>query len=122
MSDNQPLLSLHTWVSLPNEVRQRIRNHFQIPQSSHVMVSDGVLETDGTTPEDFKHLSISKMQEYTGNESTDFHVQFGLVVDKINEEISPTPVTAPVIQPVAEIISEPVAPKPKKNAKKNKQV
>ncbi len=99
-----PILSLHTWVSLPNEVRHRIRATFSIPRSSNTVVNDGRLETDGTTNEDFKHLTVSKMQEYLDTEVDDFHKLFDLVVAKVTDEML-----------------NPVTPKPsKKDAKKEK--
>lgn len=87
---NPPILSIHMWVSLPNEVRYRIRTLFNIPRSSNTIVSDGVIETDGTTNEDFKALTIEKMQNYLGETSTDFHKLFDKVVAKIIEEMNPT--------------------------------
>lgn len=101
------ILSMHTWVSLSNEQRYRIRALFNIPRSSHVVVNDGKVETDGTTVEDFKHLTVDKMQEYLGNKSEDFHKLFDLVVAKIQDEIEGK---------VPEIIKEDV----KKTTKKNK--
>lgn len=79
-----PTLSLHTWVSLPTEQRDRIRIIFKIPRSGNTVVFDGRVETDGTTPEDMKHLTIEKMQEYLEDESTDFHKLFDKVLLKIN--------------------------------------
>ncbi len=63
----QITLSNHTWVSLPNEVRHKIRIAFKIPRSSNTVVDDGKVLTDGTTDEDLKHLTTEKMQEYLGN-------------------------------------------------------
>ncbi len=76
------------WVSLPNEVRYRIRSLFGIPRSSSTIVNDGRVDTDGTTHEDFKHLTIEKMQKYLSNDSTDFHKLFDLVVAKVIDELS----------------------------------
>lgn len=82
-----PILSISMWVSLPIEVRRRIRNLFGIPRSSNTVVNDGVVETDGTTKEDFQHLTINKMQRFLQDESMDFHKLFDLTVAKINEDI-----------------------------------
>ena len=83
----QPIISLHMWVSLPNEVRHRIRALFSIPRSSNTVVNDGRIETDGTTNEDFKHLTIDKMQKYLNDTSSDFHKLFDMVVAKVVDEI-----------------------------------
>lgn len=82
-----PILSLHTWVSLPNEVRYRIRAMFNIPRSSNTVVNDGVIDTDGTTVEDIKHLTVEKMQEFLKDESDDFHKLFDKVVAKVVDEL-----------------------------------
>lgn len=93
----QPLLNLHTWVSLPNEVRYRIRIAFSIPRSGNVFVNDGRIETDGTTPEDFKALTVSKMQTFLSSEESDFNKLFDLVVAKVVDDIEGKPklVTVP---------------------------
>lgn len=96
-------MSIHAWVSLPNEVRYRIRAIFNIPRSSNTVVNDGAIETDGTTYEDFKALTIEKMQEYLGSTDTDFHKLFDEVVAKVNDELYPkVAVVAPVI-PIIEV-------------------
>lgn len=84
-----PLLSIGTWVSLPTEVRHRIRGIFHIPKSSNTHVDDGVILTDGVTNEDLKTLTISKMQIYLSDESSDFHKLFDKVVSKVNDELNP---------------------------------
>lgn len=97
------------WSCLNSEQRARIRSLFNIPRSSFVVVNDGVLETDGTTSEDFKHLTIEKMQEYLKDDSTDFHKLFDKVLARVQDEIE-----GKVFE---EVIHE--VPKTKKNAKKS---
>lgn len=84
-----PILSMSMWVSLPNEVRWKIRGLFGIPRSGFVTVTDGKIESDGTSPEDFKALTVEKMQKYIGDDSTDFHKLFDMVVAKVIEEMNP---------------------------------
>lgn len=110
---NAPILSMHTWTSLPNDVRARIRALFSIPRSSHVIVNDGRIETDGTTFEDFKHLTIDKMQAYTGSDTADFHQLFDMTVAKVVEEsTAPTFTVTPIVNTI-------VFAEPKKRNKKN---
>lgn len=104
----QPLLNLHTWVTLPNEVRFKISSIFKIPKTGSVLVNDNVVETDGTTIEDIAHLTVEKMQVYLKSEETDFHKLFDLVVAQIREEIWPTPKVDVVEAP--RVVEEPVAP------------
>jgi hypothetical protein len=84
-----PILSISMWVSIPNEVRYRIRSIFKIPMSSNTVVDDGRILTDGTTNEDFKHLTIQKMQIYLDDDSTDFHKLFDKVVARVNDDLYP---------------------------------
>lgn len=112
---NQPILSLHTWVNLPADVRTCVRNLFDIPRSSNVMVNDGKLDTDGTTPEDFKALTVEKMQLFTGETTSDFHMLFDKTLEKIQGDIEEGLPSAFPIEP--EIT--PVTP-PKNAKKKNK--
>lgn len=93
-----PILSTHMWVSLPNEVRFRLRALFNIPRSSSTVVNDGVIETDGTTKEDFKHLTVEKMQKFVSSDSEDFHKLFDLTIAKVNDDIVNKKVTSyPII-------------------------
>ena len=85
----QHIISAHTWNSLSNEQRNLLRTTFDIPRSSHVVVNDGRIETDGTTYEDFKHLTVEKMQEYLHDfDCEDFHKLFDMVLEKINRELN----------------------------------
>ena len=79
---------MSNWVSLPNEVRYKIRDVFNIPRSGSTIVNDGRIETDGTTYKDFEALTVEKMQKYLSDESTDFHKLFDKVVAKVNDELS----------------------------------
>ena len=104
-----PILSLHTWISLPNELRYKLREIFSIPRSSNTVVNDGVIETDGVTPEDIGHLTVEKMQDYLGETSEDFHKLFDMVVARLNDELE------------GKVhIPEVTNAKPKTNDKKNK--
>ena len=112
-----PILNISMWVSLPNEVRYKIRSIFNIPRSSNTVVSDGRIETDGTTNEDFKHLTIDKMQEYLKSDSKNFHELFDLVVARVTDELAnpvkmviSAMITPDMIKPGATIVI-PVEPK-----------
>ena len=84
----QQILSLGSWVSLPNEVRWRIRNIFNIPRSGVSDVVDFRIVSDGTTHEDIKVLTAPKMQEYLGTKEQDFHRLFDLVVARVIDQMS----------------------------------
>lgn len=112
----QPTVSLGMWVSLPNEVRYKIRSVFDIPRSSNVMVYDGIIETDGTTYEDIKALTTEKMQKYLGDSSTDFHKLFDKVVARVTEEmLTPGVIVQGDNEPITVIIEPKRRGRPKKN-------
>jgi len=110
----QPILNLHIWVSLPTDVRHKIRIVFNIPRSSNVVVNDGRIETDGTTTEDFKYLTVEKMQKYVESGLTDFNKLFDLVVAQIISEIE----GKPKLVTIPEIKDEIINANPPKNGKK----
>ncbi len=83
----QPQLSLSMWCSLPNEVRNRFRIIFNIPRSESTEVRDGVIVSDGTTYKDIQELTVTKMQKYVSDESTDFHKLFDKTLSKVHEEL-----------------------------------
>jgi len=102
-----PILSTHMWVSLSNEQRNLIRSIFNIPRSKAVEVHDGVVVTDGTTPEDFKALTIEKMQQYVNSDLTDFHKLFDLVIAKVTDKLLGKPDIIVVAHTPITVISEP---------------
>lgn len=116
-----PILSIGTWVSLPTEVRHRIRGIFHIPKSSNTHVDDGVIITDGVTNEDLKTLTISKMQIYLDDDSSDFHKLFDKVVSRVNDELYPKVqnVTESIILSIDEPIT--VITEPKKRGRPSKK-
>lgn len=110
----QHILSSHTWVSLTSEQRAKLRGIFGIPRSGDTIVNDGRIETDGTTVEDLRHLTVEKMQAYTSNDSQDFHKLFDVTLARVQDEIEGKPFE--VIEPVIEINAKPHA-----KTKKSKQ-
>lgn len=101
------------WLSLDNATRHKIRLAFSIPRSSNTVVSDGKIESDGTTDEDLQHLTVKKMQDFTLSESDDFHQLFDKVVDKI---MNPEPIGAVIVVPEAK---KEIRTKKNANAKAN---
>jgi hypothetical protein len=71
--------------------------------SGSTIVSDGVIETDGTTPADISHLTIEKMQKYVDSTIDDFNKLFDLVVTKVMNDLSVSQVSTaqsiPVVEP-----------------------
>jgi len=115
---NNHILSMHTWISLSNEQRIRIRAIFNIPRSAHVQVNDGVIETDGTTPEDFKALSVEKMKAYLSSDSDDFHKLFDMVIAKVQEDIEGKPIVIGTVETIVLNANKTPNVKTKKGTKK----
>lgn len=90
---SQPTLSLGMWISLPNEVRYRIRVLFNVPKSKSTEVDDGKLVSDGTTHEDLMVINMDKMRGYVHSDSNNFYELFDLLVAKVNDELYPKSVT-----------------------------
>jgi len=113
-----PIINTSMWVSLPQDVRGKLRSLFNIPRSANVVVTDGRVETDGTTHEDLKALTTEKMQKYLGDTSTDFHKLFDKVVAKVIEELNTPKVTVGKVDIVPPIVSNvtvtPIVPEIKK--------
>jgi len=106
------------WTSLSNEQRNRIRVLFKIPRSRNTEVNDGHIVSDGTTPEDFKALTIEKMQVYLNDtSSTDFHKLFDRVIAKVQDDIEGKPIIVPVEPTPAPVI---VPETPKRRGRKPK--
>ncbi len=91
------IISTRSWVSLSNEQRARIRGIFNIPRSSHVVVNDGHVETDGTTPKDLESLTTEKMKDYLKSDLDDFFKLFDLVVARVQDDIEGKPFIETVI-------------------------
>ena len=99
--DTKPLLAYSIWLSLPNEMRAKLKKLFDIPRSGEVIVRSGQItpqgnigsETtqDGHSPKDLYAISIEKMQELLGTSENDFYSLFDQVVEKIDE----LPISAP---------------------------
>ena len=91
----QPILSMHTWLSLPSETKAELRRIFFIPRSGHVEVNDGKIFCDGTMMEDLMHLTLEKMQVYLDTTSEDFNLLFNMVIESIQkkkEELKEQPI------------------------------
>ena len=59
-------LSVQQWCSLPQEMRLKLVNLFELKRSAATHVNNGVLETDGYTYNDLQGISIDKMLSYLG--------------------------------------------------------
>ena len=95
MSDLSPNLAVAQWVSLPQEMRLKLVNLFELKRSSATHVNNGKLETDGYTYNDLQGITIDKMLSYLGADydmvDREYFTLFKAVLKKAEEPI-PEPV------------------------------
>ena len=84
------ILSMHTWLELPYETREKLRVTFKIPKSSCTEVVDNHVVCDGTLMKDLMELTTERMQNFLSRggsicEETDFMKLFDLTLEKLNK-------------------------------------
>lgn len=93
MNSIQPQLSVPDWVSLPQDIRTKLKNQFQIPRSGGSEVqtfsTGNRIVSDGHTHQDLKAISLEKLQEFVGSNSQDFYGLFQQAIDKLNIVVGP---------------------------------
>lgn len=94
MIPNQQLV-IPQWLALSQFQRQQLIANFGIPRSEGSNVVDNTVVSDGHTHEDLAHITIEKMQEFTGSKSDDFFTLFDETLDTLKKPEVPQP-TAPV--------------------------
>lgn len=85
-------ITVPIWVSLSQETRNKLRQIFFIPHSSHAeVVTDAMgnskVISDGTTNEDLKTLSVERMRDFLGSAAINETVYdlFKRTVEKVEE-------------------------------------
>lgn len=101
-------LSVHDWLKLPMETRNKLREIFNIPKSRGAIVESNVVMSDGTTYEDLQAITLGKMQKHLDSELSDFVTLFNTLVTQLEEEKELEPLE-PVIDPKQLIVDEWVA-------------
>lgn len=74
------------WLSLPNEVRAKLKVVFGIPRSEGARIEDNKVMSDGHNHRDLTAITVEKMQDYTGSKQVDFFKLFDLTLDRIQAE------------------------------------
>jgi len=84
-------IDMREWMNLSPDVRGKLVEIFNIPQSGNVHVqstiSGGVVISDGYTMDDLLNVSVENMQKYLGSEETDFYKLFDKVLGKKDEVV-----------------------------------
>lgn len=69
----EPQITIPQWLELPMNVRLKLKKIFNIPKSTGCEVHNNIVVSDGHTHKDLAHVTLQKMQAYTGSTSTDFY-------------------------------------------------
>jgi hypothetical protein len=98
------MFSYTKWLSLPLVTRQKIATIFNIPKLRATHVANDQILDDGYDVRDIeKVMSLSSLQEYTGNNSNDILMLYELMLDKVEGK--------PIIEvPQVEIKAEDIVP------------
>lgn len=82
-------LTIPQWLSLPPELKSRLKEIFAIPRSTGAQIMDNKVLSDGHTHEDLAHITVEKMQKFLSckeGDSEDFWDLFHEVLVKLNKE------------------------------------
>jgi hypothetical protein len=93
----KPMISIAYWLQLPMDVRVEMRKVFNIKRSSGSQVINQLYDgkkvstvvSDGTTPQDLAVLTVEKLQNFTGVDSTDIIALFEQTAQIINAGLHP---------------------------------
>jgi hypothetical protein len=89
-----PQVSVPQWLSIPVEVRIKMRKLFSLPRSeaSHVTIGgfESKTNSDGHTAKDLSVITLEKLQEFTGDQSSDFFGQLNLLVSQLTAPVETT--------------------------------
>ena len=105
-------LNTHEWLSLPMDVRQRLREIFGIQKSEGARVIDNKVESDGTTYADLSVITVEKMREYLELpecSNHEFPALYDLTIEKIKEELNPVVQEIPPVDSKQILVDEWVA-------------
>lgn len=94
-------ISVHEWLQLPMDVRQKLRQIFSIPKSEGARVVDNRVESDGTTYKDLSVVTAEKMAQYLQEDSVDldFARLFDATIARVNEELHPAVIPETTVDP-----------------------
>jgi hypothetical protein len=121
-------ISQKYWVTLPTDVREKIRQDFAILKSEGVEVVDNTIVSDGSTEEDLMAITKEALQGYLNTTEQDFDELWNATLIKVNvllghitaEEAQNAPVEVE-LEGTATIIVEDIPQDVKEPAKKEKK-
>lgn len=98
-------LTIPQWLALTAEQRATLKVLFQVPRSSGTLVEDNRVVTDGHTHPDLAHITVEKLQAFTGKaKEQDFFKLFELTLKKIEAD---QPAEEPVNTSAPHIVAVP---------------
>jgi hypothetical protein len=75
------------WVALPQEVRAKLKEYFNIQRSGGSHVENGRIVSDGHTDQDLKAITLEKMQTLLGSEEKDFMKLLETTIQHFTDEV-----------------------------------
>lgn len=75
------------WVTLPQRVRERMRDYFGIKRSTGTIVDGGRVVSDGSTDLDLGVVTKEKMQELLGKGEAPFEMLLQATIEHFSSEI-----------------------------------
>lgn len=79
-------IGVSQWVQLPDTVRRRIAELFDLEANGGAVVENGKLKHDRHTEKDLQGITLEKMQTLTQSESTNYFELFDRVLEYIENE------------------------------------
>lgn len=79
------------WIDLPKDVRNKLTEVFEIPNTGITEVRDQTVLSDGTTNTDLLAITAEKMAAYVGSSVSDtsYHRLWELTLAKVHSELNP---------------------------------
>lgn len=115
----QSLLSQSVWLALPLNTRAKLAKLFEFPENGSVQTMYGpngpVVISDGYSYDHLKLISLRKMQELLGSDSTNFYDLFRATVANVDDLLNPQEV-------VEEIMITETIIVPKKRGRPSKKI
>lgn len=79
-------ISIPQWLQLPQHIRSRMIEVFELPRSARTEVFNNIVMCDGYTHEDLKNITIEKMQKFLGSGVEDYYQLLDATVAKVEDE------------------------------------
>ena len=109
------MIQKQNWVQIPYDIRVKLVDIFMIPRSETVIVEGMVVKSDGRTQEDLdKSITIEKMRDYLGMQSSDASVTSDDLFKEVLKKVQGNDVRIIEVQVPEYILAKANIPEPTK--------